>query len=370
MFRGLGLGGLLIAALATAVFGSSQPASAVRDVAPRAPHVIPPDGDREVPIPLCVGAEDLDCIDGVAVLTGGKRIPAQLAGEPSGPQSSWAYESSTGDVVAFNVDSRLKPTGVIESWGGRIPGARFWVDRVADSSNPFRDEDDLDCATGIREDCTIWSPLLPADDRIEIAFRSSWIRPLNVAVRGRDFTYRTRPISGGTLFTMAAKQDVIPRISSPAGTPFDDWTADAWMAYLNFIIDHAGTSVLDSAYDPRCAKKGAPVAGHNAPGAGRPYWDHGSRSLNFAIQAPHHGPDGEVYRGYFQAQIPLAWLRCEARQGDLRASGFSIRVVSEDGEEQAATTSLTTRRGVLHVQAFGFHYSSPTVQLVSKKKRR
>ena len=169
---------------------------------------------------------------------------------------------------------------------------------------------------------------------------------------------------------MAARQEILPRISSPAGTPVDQWTSDAWTANLNFIIDHAGASQADSAYDPRCAPFGAPVAGHNAPAAGRPYWNRTTNSLDFNILAPHYGPDGQVYRGFFQAQIPIAWLKCESGRRDLRASGFSIRVISEDGEEQVATTALAVRKGTLHVQAFGFHYSAPTVQIVSAPKKR
>lgn len=348
----------------------SYPASAGPISVLREPHVIPPDGDRKVEIPLCRIEQDRDCIQSLTILRGGKLIQTRLAADPKGPNSGWSYRGASGKEINFSLWAELTPTGVVEPWGGRLPGARFWIQREGDADSPARDESNLDCSSGDVAACTLWSPPLPREDRVEIVFRSSWIRPLNVAVRGRDFVYKTERIAGGTLFTMAASQDLIPRITNPEGTPIEKWESDAWEAYLNFIIDHAGTSQADSAYDPRCADFGAPVAGHNAPGAGQPHWDHQTNSLNFNIQAPHRGPDGQVYRGFFQAQIPMSWLKCESGRRDLRASGFSIRVVSEDGEEQVATTALKARKGILYVQAFGFHYSSPTVQIVSKKKKR
>jgi hypothetical protein len=272
-------------------------------------------------------------------------------------------------AITFVVSAFLKPTGVVESWGGRVPGASFDVVRQGDAGTPFRDDAALDCSTGDRFTCTFGDPPLPENDRVEISFRASWVRVLNVAVRGQDLVFDSRRIPGGTLFTMSARQDLLPRLNPVDGVPLEEWTTDAWVASLNFIIDHAGASSFDSAYDPRCAYAGAPVAGHNAPVAGRPWWNNRTNSLDFAIIAPHRGPDGEVYRGYFQAQIPMSWLRCESGRKDLRANSFTIRVLTEDGEEQVATSALTVRNRTLFVQAFGFHYSSPTVQLVSEAKR-
>lgn len=338
-------------------------------VSGRAAHVVPPDGNVEVPIPLCQIPQDLDCIQSVTVIRGEKRLTARLVDGGKGSQSLWSYPGPQRETVTFAIHSFLKPTGVVEAWGGRIPGARFFIERQGDANAPFREESDVDCSTGDRAACTFGDPPLPEDDRIEIAFRASWIRTLNVAVRGRDLSYDKQSIAGGTLFTMSASQDLLPRVQPVEGVPIDEWKATAWDASLSFIIDHAGTSGADSAYDPRCAKAGAPVAGHNAPAAGRPSWNNLTNSLNFAIAAPHLGPDGSVYRGYFQAKIPMAWLRCESGRTDLRASGFTIRVLSENGEEQAATTALKVVNRTLYVQAFGFHYSSPMVQLVSKPKR-
>ena len=335
-------------------------------VASAAPLVIPPDGTREVRIPMCVERADMDCIESVSVVRAAQRIRPQLVSSGFGIPTLWSYPSQDSGEVTFSLDAHLKPTGVVESWGGRVPGARFWVRRQSDARNPFRTEANLDCTTGIPADCTIGHPPLPDGDRIEIAYRSSWIRPLNVAVRGRDLKYRTKSIDGGTLFVLSASQDRVPRVVEPNGTPIDQWTADAWISELAFIIDHAGSSSLDSAYDPKCAPMGAPVAGQNSTAAGRPFWDQSSNSLNFNIYAPHRGPDGGIYRGLFQAQIPMSWLRCESGRSDLRANGFTISVVSEDGEEQVATTALRVRNRTLYVQAFGFHYSAPTVQLVSK----
>ena len=322
-----------------------------------------------MPIPLCQLPSDLDCIQSVVIRRGSERIPVRYVNGGTGPQSIWSYVSRQGQVVTFGIHALLKPTGVIESWGGRIPGARFFVERQPDSTAPFRGDANLDCSTGDRAACTAGDPPLPEEDSVEIAFRASWIRVLNVAVRGQDLAFESRRITGGTLFTMSARQDLHPRMRPIDGVPFDQWPTDAWDASLFFIIDHAGASTSDSAYDPRCAYAGAPVAGHNAPAAGRPYWNRQTNSLEFAIAAPHRGPDGDLYRGYFQAQIPISWLRCESGRKDLRANSFTIRVLSEDGEEQVATTALNVRNRTLYVQAFGFHYSSPTVQLMSKSKR-
>lgn len=360
-------GACLAALVAWPVVGSQ--AAEVGELSPRAPHVVPPEGTVEAPIPLCEMPADLDCIQSVAIVRGTERIPVRLVRGGSEPQSIWSYAGRQGQVITFGIYSFLRPTGVVESWGGRLPGARFYVERQPDAVAPARGDADLDCSTGDRAACTVGDPPLPEGDSVEIAFRASWIRVLNVAVRGQDLAFDSRRVPGGTLFTMSARQDLLPRVKPLAGVPVDEWPTDAWDASLSFIIDHAGTDTSDSAYDPRCAYAGAPVAGHNAPAAGRPSWNNRTNSLDFAIMAPHRGPDGEIYRGYFQAQIPMSWLRCESGRKDLRANSFTIRVLGEDGEEQVATTALNVRNRTLYVQAFGFHYSSPTVQLLSKAKR-
>lgn len=339
----------------------------VATAAPMVPQAIDEVGTAEVGIPVCSAPSDIDCLESVVIVRRGVRIPARLLQESAWGMSQWTYTSPTQGNVELSVLSRLMPLGVIQSWGGQVPGARIQVDRKPDWQHPSHGPEGIDCSTGVVEDCTVAGPAMPPDEAVEVALRMSWLRPLNVAVHGHDVSYRQETIPGGHKFVLSAEENLSAIVTSPPGTPMNKLTSDYWMPDLYFIIDHAGTSTADSAYDPRCASHGAPVTAHNASWAGQPYWNPGDQSFNFGIQSAHYAPSGSLYEGTFEAKFPVAWLRCQASLAHLSLNGFIVQVLNENGEEQAATTVFRQRKGQVTVRAAGFHFSSPTIKLARPK---
>lgn len=363
---------MVLAALAVVVFVVAPPAAAWVEPQPPgvAPRLINEFGDSAVAVPLCDEDTDLDCVDAVTIVRGTTRISPTLAGNLGFGTNRWAYQGPTGEQVNVLVRVTLTPVGVIQSWGGQVPGILVSIDREPAPGQTGPGIDQVDCTTGRPSDCIVNGPALPASDAVEVRLRMSWLKPLNVASSGNGLFFRQRKLTNGSDFTLRARESLLPVIEGQESTPPGAWRSVAWRPDLRFVIDHAGRDASESAYDPRCANFGAPATASNAQAAGQPYWDSSSRSLNFGILGVHRAPDGSLYRGVFEAMFPIAWLRCQSGESGLRLNGFVVQVLAEDGVEQAATTSLRQRNGIVTVRALNFHYSSPTVRIVEDPLRR
>lgn len=80
--------------------------------------------------------------------------------------------------------------------------------------------------------------------------------------------------------------------------------------------------------------------------------------------APHFNASGSVFRGHYEAFLPAAYAKCLWKTNPRRIqSRLSIEVTTEDGEEEAATTSIQYRSGGVRIVARGFTYSRPTVTI-------
>jgi len=93
-------------------------------------------------------------------------------------------------------------------------------------------------------------------------------------------------------------------------------------------------------------------------------------SLRYYVASLHKLPTGERLAGTYDLVLRSDVARC--------LYGFSkapvkaeIQVISEDGIEQVATTSVSESDGWLRLSAYGFHFSEPTisVKLTSTDKR-
>lgn len=331
---------------------------------------IPQYGTEEVGLPTCQDPLDRDCLAAVTVISDRTRIKPELLSESPDGTVLWRYTRDDNLVVTFRTFARMTPLGVIQSWGGQIPGVRVFVDREPTPAFPRLEAYEVDCGTGVQADCVAFGPAFPEADAIEIDLRLSWLRPLNIAMSGREIFFRKKSITNGNLYTLRAKEALVAVVTNSQELDVDLWTTSYWQPDLIFVLDHAGNSSSDSAYDPRCAPKGAPVTASNSASAGQPYWDNSSKSLNFGVLHAHYAPDGSVNRGRFEAKFPIQWLRCQSGKRNLKISGFIVQVLNEDGVEQAATTSLSQRRGLVTVRALDFHYSSPTIRLVKRPNSR
>ncbi len=62
------------------------------------------------------------------------------------------------------------------------------------------------------------------------------------------------------------------------------------------------------------------------------------------------------------------YIKCRWPQSGLdKAASFKVGVYNEDGSKQIATTLVATKRDMLTVSAFNFHYSAPTIKLRAAK---
>jgi hypothetical protein len=96
-------------------------------------------------------------------------------------------------------------------------------------------------------------------------------------------------------------------------------------------------------------------------------WDQSTESLKFNIYAPHLDMNGDPFRGFFKARIPIAWLNCAFPGNTLAlASQLFVSIIYEDGSVQVAFTYNRITKDYIYVEVPDFHYSSPTIA-ISKK---
>ena len=86
--------------------------------------------------------------------------------------------------------------------------------------------------------------------------------------------------------------------------------------------------------------------------------------LNYVVAGPHHLADGKtLFKGVYDLSIRSDAARCIYKFTDapLRAE---VSVTSADGSTQdIATESMTEKNGWIHLGAYNFHFSSPTVKV-------
>jgi hypothetical protein len=132
---------------------------------------------------------------------------------------------------------------------------------------------------------------------------------------------------------------------------------------------------LYDANDPRfpdtCTKHGFPLISGNQYATGVPSWNPQTQEMDLSVSAPHFDSAGKAFRGHYEAFIPAAYARCLWRSDPKRLSSrLTVEVTSEDGEEQAATTSIAFRNGGVRIVARNFTFSSPKITVKPKANRR
>jgi len=343
----------------------------------KSPHFIDEWGKHFMGVPVCEGPKDLDCVEGLRVRSDGHWVTATLVewhwerhrdsrrGLMEGVQSTWSYNSASEGETFVVVQSTMQPRkSLLDGKPALDYGLFIDLWRRADSEHPSMGPDDLNCASGRISDCTLTSPALPSADYFEVSARTSWLRDNGTSIAGGRPRMTQEPIPGGTRWTIAAHQILS---SYPRKGQWGDPTMPAlgWLPRWGLSILHAGESTEDSAWDPGCAEYGAPWS---AGGSGRLHWVKSKRTFDFELHAPHLDPFGEPLEGDFTAQIPLAWLRCFAGKA-VKPAYLSLSVVDEEGQEQVATTAIRVRKGTVFARATGFHFSSPTIELGTAKRR-
>jgi hypothetical protein len=211
----------------------------------------------------------------------------------------------------------------------------------------------------------IQAPYLP-DHRFEVVIRTSWLKPQDIQLHAVDADYKIESIPGGTRWTFSGHQQTLSSYNSDWSAKLAaDALADVDYHRLDFLVHHLGKG--GSYFDETCGEEGFTVESHNAPGAGMPFWDEGSRSLNFSISSPHANSQGVPIVGYFRLWMPESYLNCKWPTNTLTAAAaIQVMIQNEDGSYQVASTVVGRKNGMIRVEATGFHFSAPTIKLVGK----
>jgi hypothetical protein len=204
--------------------------------------------------------------------------------------------------------------------------------------------------------------------RVQLKIRTSWLKPLNMAIYASEADWSTKKIPGGSLWTFSG-------VRTKTAGYYSDWNsklaagaaADYDGSALYFLVDHAGKPG-ESYYNPTCSDKGFTAEASNATAAGQPFWNSSTRSLEFNIYAPHTDTQGNLNRGFFKLWVNRAYMKCKWPESNLhRSPSFRVSVYNENGTKQKATTVIAVIRGQLRVNAYNFHYSKPTIRIQASK---
>jgi hypothetical protein len=300
----------------------------------------------------CISATELDCIESVGILDSqGVLLPGTLKSETVSetPRISSGNSIYTGNSIWLVGDKEVNLAGTIDSpnskgCSGTCAALRIFID-VAD----------------------------PLTTKVKLVFRTSWLRPMNIQFKAQQSEYKFEKIAGGSIWTFEGM-----------GMPFSDyrWSsvdelnakkkadakADVDSTLFDLFIHHAGKSLVDSYWDPKCSDKGFSVQSHNTNETGDPIWDSANESLIFSIFAPHFRKSGELNSGYFKYWASHDFMDCKYPGNTLtKAAKLTLEIVNEDGTSNVATTAVMNKDGSLNFFASGFHFSAPKILIKADK---
>jgi hypothetical protein len=88
--------------------------------------------------------------------------------------------------------------------------------------------------------------------------------------------------------------------------------------------------------------------------------------LNYKVGGLHFNPNGTPFKGTYDLVMRSETARCLYGFSNAPVSA-EISVVSADGEKQVATTRLSESKNWIHLSAYNFGFSSPTIQMQLKQ---
>ena len=95
---------------------------------------------------------------------------------------------------------------------------------------------------------------------------------------------------------------------------------------------------------------------------GPPDFDKNDQTLEYKVAATHFDEKGELFKGSYDLSIKSDAARCLYGFSNAPISA-KIEVVSENGQNQVAVTTVNEKNGWLYLSAKGFTFSSPTVSV-------
>ena len=204
--------------------------------------------------------------------------------------------------------------------------------------------------------------------RVRFKIRTSYLIPQNVQLVAEESDFTQTVIPGGNIWMFEGKGTPVSNYTSdyqaPAKSNYSA-QADVDTTTLHFIIHHGDKDLSRGYWPAECGDKGYTVQAFNSNAAGSPWWNASTKSLDFAIVSPHTKANGAPNLGFFKLWTTDAFVNCKWPGNSLTASPkLEVRVVSEDGVNQVATSQVSHKDGKIFVSATGFHYSAPTIKLV------
>ena len=305
-----------------------------------------------VNLQMCVTAAELDCIESLSLLS------------PSTSPLVYQGFRSLGESTDANGNQHFRGVEVFTLDSQEIS---LWVELQSPKMVIYKSPDGKDHLGSSMRTYIQAPPMF--ENRFEVKIRTSWLKPQDIQLHAVEADYDIQKIAGGTRWVFSGKQQTISYYN-------DNWAqkmktganADSDSHRLDFLVHHLGKG--GSYFDETCGEKGFTVESHNAPGAGMPFWEEGTKSLNFSIESPHATSEGKPVVGYFRLWMPEAYLDCKWPQNSLSAAAtLQVFVQNEDGTYQTATTVVGRFKDMIRIEAHGFHYSAPTIKVVAGEKR-
>lgn len=126
-------------------------------------------------------------------------------------------------------------------------------------------------------------------------------------------------------------------------------------------------SSLGQQFDNNCSATADRVSGivtTNATGyvAGPPVFNKEEQTLDYKVLAPHYLANDTEFKGTYDLTIDTDFARC--LYGFTKAPiGATVSVISSEGQSQVATVVVSQRGNWIHLGAYGFGFSSPTLKV-------
>lgn len=96
--------------------------------------------------------------------------------------------------------------------------------------------------------------------------------------------------------------------------------------------------------------------------ASPPKFNQSTQTLDYQVSAPHFDREGKENFGRYNLVINSNVARC-LYQFSAAPIQASVSIISTEGAQQIATSSITEKDGWLYLSAVGFKYSAPTLRV-------
>jgi hypothetical protein len=310
----------------------------------------------------CASPAHLTCIESLsAILPNGTTNEFKLLQAPTGnylDSKNQVTENSLTSWSFVDVDGTTRQIYT----DGNLSGENYKGEQVNFNLQPkmtfaFVDPPVKDVTSGVK---------------FKFVFRSSWVVPVAAFLMASNAEYKDEKIENGHRYTYIGSPFVGTNyagrpLSGLSNEASDLTKSDSENIRMYFLIDHASSIPGGSYGDTRCSKFGYPVTSHNAYGGGTPHLVDND-TMKFEIYSPHLLSTGALSTGFFSTYMSVAWMDCMWPGNNVSKSPkVEVSVINSDGTAQVATTSFKIENGFLVVNARGFHFSAPTIQLKAIK---